>query len=66
MNLDLHSSTHHPENKLQMLKFWILIFLSVCFLISCGDDSEGPDRTKIEEGKIAFAEENYDKAKRQS
>ena len=46
-----------------MLKFWILIFLSVCFLISCGDDSEGPDRTKIEEGKIAFAEENYDKAK---
>ena len=65
MNFD--SSAPHPENRFRMLKFWILIFLTVCFLISCGngddDNSDGPDRTKMEEAKKAFEEENYDKAK---
>lgn len=66
-SMNFYSSACQPENRFRIIKFWILIFLSVCFLISCGDgddDNSGePDRAKMEEAKKAFGEENYDKAK---
>jgi tetratricopeptide (TPR) repeat protein len=64
MNLKFIFSKRHSRDPLQFIKIGLLILFSVCFLISCGDEGdEGPDRAKMEQAKIAFAEENYDHAK---
>ncbi|MBT3185248.1 MAG: tetratricopeptide repeat protein [Nitrospina sp.] len=60
--MNLHSSTRCLENKSPFFKF--ILLLSICLLISCGgEDSDEPDRAKMEEARKAFSEENFDKAK---
>ena len=69
MKINNFSCKNLLDNRLQFFKFWLPVLLSVCFLVSCGEGDgdeadKGPDRSKMEEAKQAFAEENYDKAKR--
>jgi tetratricopeptide (TPR) repeat protein len=63
----LYSCTRGPVLRLQVFNFWMVILLSVFFLISCGSEEGekdgGPDRAKIVDAKKAFDVENYDKAK---
>jgi tetratricopeptide (TPR) repeat protein len=63
----LHLFKRGPELQSQVFNFWVVILLSVFFLVSCGggegEKDEGPDRAKMVDAKKAFAEENYDKAK---
>ncbi|MBT5631393.1 MAG: tetratricopeptide repeat protein [Nitrospina sp.] len=64
MKLKYFPTKHHSEIRLKFFQIGLLVLISICFLISCGDSGEEkPDRSKIEEAKIAFDEENYDKAK---
>jgi tetratricopeptide (TPR) repeat protein len=64
--LKICPSTTNSESPFTIFKLWILVLLSIIFLISCGEDKkeeEGPDYAKIEEARKAFDEENLDKAK---
>jgi tetratricopeptide (TPR) repeat protein len=66
MNFKYIFSKYYPENRWKFLKVWLLVMVAVCLLTSCGgggEEKEGPDRSKMEDAKLAFDEENYDKAK---
>ena len=64
MNLNLYLSKPVSGKPRQFIKIGFLILLVTCFLVSCGGGEDtGPDRAKMEDAKLAFAEENYDKAK---
>ncbi len=64
MELNFYNSGPNQKHRFSILNFWVLVFLSISFLVSCGGkNEEGPDRAKVEEAQKAFEEENYDKAK---
>lgn len=67
MNCALHIPKPDPAKSLQLLKSWMLILLTLCFLVSCGGEEDGedkgPDRAKVAEAQQAFDEENYEKSK---